>query len=384
MRTIAVITGTRAEFGLLRNLMHELNQTPQVNLKVIVTGAHLSHAHGETICEIVAEGFEITETVDMLLTSDSRRAVGLSMGLGVIGLTGALDRMRPDLVVVLGDRYEILAAAQSAMILGIPIAHIHGGEVTEGAVDEAIRHAITKMSHLHFTAAEDFRTRVIQLGEMPERVWNVGATGLDNIPTLDMAPRAELEEALGITFGTTLFLVTYHPVTLGLAGESSVMALLDALHQQDDETSIVFTGANADAQGSQIDKAVAAFCKDHPKRTVQVASLGYRRYLSLMTIADVVVGNSSSGIIEAPSIGVPTVNIGPRQHGRPRARSVIDCNEDTGEISNAIAAALAPNWRNLAHQHETPYGTFGAGKRIAHILTTHSLEGLLRKRFHDQ
>lgn len=382
MRRICVVTGTRAEFGLLRTLLRELRAAPEVELQLVATGAHLSPSHGHTISEIWAEGFEVDEEVDMLLASDSPRAVGQSLGLAVIGLTGALSRLSPDILVLLGDRYEALAAAQAAMMLGIPIAHIHGGEVTEGAIDEVIRHAITKMSHLHFVAAEEFRRRVIQLGEDPSSVQVVGALGLDNIAALETVPCSGLEQALGIVLDGPILLVTYHPVTLAKDASAGLAPLLEALDRQANAR-IVFTGVNADAGGHAIKNSIEAFCALRPEHRVKVPSLGFRRYLSLMALSAAVVGNSSSGIIEAPSLGVPTVNIGPRQKGRPRAPSVIDCDAEPDKIVDAINHALSPDMQAIADRRDTPYGTPGAGCRIASMLTNTPLHDILLKRFYD-
>lgn len=382
MRRICVVTGTRAEFGLLQTLMKELQAAPDVQLQIVATGAHLVHAHGYTLREIEDHGFIVDETVEMLMASDDPRAIGQSLGLGVIGLTGALSRLNPDIVVLLGDRYEALAAAQSAMILGIPIAHLHCGEKTEGAIDEAIRHAITKMAHLHFTATEEFRRRVIQLGEAPDRVFVVGATGLDNIAALEPAPRTELEDVLGISLDAPILLVTYHPVTLDVSSEADFDAFLAVLAELNGMC-IVFTGANADALGQEINAKVAAFCAERPKSCVQVSSLGFRRYLSLMAHSAVVIGNSSSGLLEAPSMGIPTVNIGPRQQGRPRAPSVIDCDENTRDIALALSQSMSSDFKALASRRETPYGIPGAGKRVAEVLRRVNLESILMKRFYD-
>ena len=382
MRKICVVTGTRAEFGLLQTLMKELQAAPDVQLQIVATGAHLVHAHGYTLREIEDYGFIVDETVEMLMASDDPRAIGQSLGLGVIGLTGALSRLNPDIVVLLGDRYEALAAAQSAMILGIPIAHLHGGEKTEGAIDEAIRHAITKMAHLHFTATEEFRRRVIQLGEAPDRVFVVGATGLDNIAALEPAPRTELEDVLGISLDAPILLVTYHPVTLDASSKADFDAFLAVLAELNGMC-IVFTGANADALGQEINAKVAAFCAERPKSCVQVSSLGFRRYLSLMAHSAVVIGNSSSGLLEAPSMGIPTVNIGARQQGRPRAPSVIDCVENTRDIALALSQAMSSDFKALASRRETPYGIQGAGKRVAEVLRRVNLESILMKRFYD-
>ena len=382
MRKICVITGTRAEFGLMQHMLHGLHQAPDVNLQIVVTGAHLVAAHGSTIDEINVAGFKIDAEVDMLLASNSPRAVSQSVGLGVIGLTNELVRLSPDIVVLLGDRYEALAAAQSAMILGIPIAHIHGGEATEGLIDEAIRHSITKMSHLHFTSAEPFRRKVIQLGEQPSSVYNVGALGLDNIAALDPISRVNLADFIGIKLDRPILLVTYHPLTLGEKGASSVDNLLDALAAQD-ETCIIFTGANADALGQDINDRVQLFCAARPGQTAQVASLGVRRYLSLMAISEVVVGNSSSGLLEAPFVGVPTVNIGDRQRGRLRASAVVDCVDRTEDIRAAITKARSKELKKIAARRETPYGKPGASSKIVQVLREAKLDGILFKRFYE-
>ena len=382
MRKVCVITGTRAEFGLMQKMLRALEDAVDIQLQLIVTGAHLVADHGRTREEIRAAGFEIDSEVDMLLASNSPRGVGQSVGLGVIGLTNELVRLSPDIVVLLGDRYEALAAAQSAMILGVPIAHIHGGEATEGLIDEAIRHSITKMSHLHFTSAEPFRRKVIQMGEQPSSVYNVGALGLDNIATLDPISRVHLADFIGLKLDRPILLVTYHPLTLGEKGASSVDNLLEALAVQD-ETCIVFTGANADALGQDINDRVRLFCAARPDQTAQVASLGVRRYLSLMAISEAVVGNSSSGLLEAPFLGVPTVNIGDRQRGRLRGPAVIDCADRTEDISYAITQARSKELKKIAARRETPYGKPGASRKIVHVLREAELDGILFKRFYE-
>lgn len=382
MRKICVVTGTRAEFGLMQNLLFGLKGLAEVQLQIIATGSHLVPDHGKTLKEIYAAGFEVSAEVDMLLASDSPRAVGQSMGLGVIGLTNALSRLNPDMLVLLGDRYEALAAAQSAMMLRIPIAHIHGGEATEGVIDEAIRHSITKMSHVHFTAAEPFRKKVIQMGEDPTTVHNVGALGLDNIAELEPITRGELQHFLGIKLDAPILLVTYHPLTLDIDGAASVANLLEALAQQED-VRIVFTGANADALGGDINSRIQAFCASRGEKAVHVASLGVRRYLSLMSISDAVVGNSSSGLLEAPYVGVPTVNIGERQRGRLRAPSVIDCSDTVREITIAIAKARSPFMKETAALRATPYGQPGAAQKVIKTIRQLELDKILYKRFYS-
>jgi UDP-hydrolysing UDP-N-acetyl-D-glucosamine 2-epimerase len=382
MRKICVITGTRAEFGLLRNVLNGFKDATGVTLQLIVTGAHLVAEHGNTYEEICGAGFEIDAKVDMLLASDSPSAVGQSIGLGVIGLTNSLARLKPDIVVLLGDRFEALAAAQSAMVLNIPIAHIHGGEATEGLIDEAIRHSITKMAHVHFTSAEPFRRKVIQMGEQPNTVHNVGALGLDNVAALEPISREVIENFICFTLDAPILLVTYHPLTLDTKGATSANSLLEALAEQEG-TRIVFTGANADALGQAINDRVRMFCASRPKDAVQVTSLGVRRYLSLMSLSDAVIGNSSSGLLEAPYVGVPTVNIGARQRGRLRSESVVDCEDTTDSILAGIAKARSPELREIATRRETPYGVPGASKKIVKLVRGLDLEGLLFKRFYD-
>lgn len=381
-RKIAVFTGSRAEYGLLYWLMKAIETDPRMELQVVVSGMHLSPACGETWKQIVADGFVIDAAVEMLMSSDTPVGITKSMGVGLLGFADAFARLRPDLLVLLGDRYEALVAAQAAMIARIPIAHLHGGEATEGAIDEAIRHSVTKMSHLHFVAAEEYRQRVIQLGEHPDRVWNVGAPGLDNIERLPALGREELEALLGIPLQTPLFLVTYHPVTLGDHDAVAAMrAILDALVEWGG--SIVITGSNADTGNAGLRIAATRFVAEHPGGAVFVESLGATRYLSLMRLATAVVGNSSSGLIEAPAVGVPTVDIGERQAGRLRAPSVVHCPEDAGEIRVAIARVLSPEHQTIAAAKQTPYGCGGVAVRVARLLAMTPIDGLLQKRFHD-
>lgn len=382
MRKICIITGTRAEFGLMRNIMAMLRDATDIKLQLIVTGAHLVSEHGNTRGEILAAGFEIDAEVDMLLASDSPRAIGQSMGLGIIGLTTALARLEPDIVLLLGDRYEALAAAQSAMILCIPIAHIHGGEATEGLIDEAIRHSISKMSHVHFTSAEPFRRKVIQMGEHPDTVYNVGAVGLDNVAALKPVARTTIEKFIGLRLDAPILLVTYHPVTLDADGAASVTNLLEALAAQEG-VRIVFTGANADALGQEINARVRAFCDARPSETAQIASLGVHRYLSLMAMSEAVIGNSSSGLLEAPYVGVPTLNIGDRQRGRLRGPAVVDCVDTTEAILAGIKKVRSSELRAIAAKRETPYGAPGASKKIVELLRGFDLSGILFKRFYE-
>ena len=340
VRKIAVITATRAEYGLLSPLMKKILDDPDLELQVIVTGAHLSPEFGLTWKEIEEDGFPIHKRVEMLLSGDSPVAVTKSLGLGVIGFADALDELKPDILVILGDRYEMLGAAAAAVLAGIPVAHIHGGEITLGAYDDAFRHAITKMSSLHFVAHEDYRWRVIQMGEVPNSVFVVGPACLDGIRETELPTRKELEQHLGIPLSSPLFVVTYHPETRSsLPAEEQVKRFLSALDRFPSAT-MVFTGANADTDGRIINERLMEFCAFIPQKRVFVQSLGRKRYWGMLSIADVVIGNSSSGIMEAPLFGVPVVNIGRRQEGRLRNGLVIDCRCETDGVESAVRHAL--------------------------------------------
>ncbi len=305
------------------------------------------------------------------------------VGRGVGALAESFDRLAPDIIVVLGDRFEIFAAAQAALLLNIPLAHIHGGEATEGAVDDAIRHAITKMARLHFCAAEPYAARVRQMGEDPDHVYMVGAPGLDPIATLDYLSREALAAELGLDLSGPLFVITYHPVTLKLGrGSAAVNALTKALGRFA-ETAMVFTGVNSDPGNRTINDALSAFAAEDPARRTVVASLGQRRYLSAVRESDAVIGNSSSGLIEAPALGVPTVNIGDRQKGRLRSTSVIDCPDGADAIAEAINRALDPDFQNTAKTAEPPYGRGGDAKKIVSVLADVDVAQLSTKPFHD-
>lgn len=383
-RKICVVTGTRAEYGILSALMSEMACDNELKLQVVVTGAHLSEEFGHTYQHIEDDGFHIDAKVEMLLPGDSRVSITKSTGRGVMGFADAYDRLQPDLIVVLGDRYEILAAAQAALLMNIPMAHIHGGEITEGAVDESIRHAITKMAHLHFTSTERYRMRVIQMGENPANVFAFGAPGLDNFVRMKLPDLSSLEESLGIKLKAPVFLITFHPETFADdAPQAAVKPLLDSLASFGDATCVI-TKANADAGGKAINAELGSFAEKFPDRVVLVSSLGQARYLGMLKVADVVIGNSSSGIIEAPAAGVPTVNIGDRQKGRLRAPSVVDCANNSQAISTAILKCLSNSFREEAFAKENPYGQPGLiSKEIKGILKTVELEGILVKRFFD-
>tara|TARA_A100001391_G_scaffold150652_2_gene108159 strand:- start:78 stop:1268 length:1191 start_codon:yes stop_codon:yes gene_type:complete len=362
VKNICVVTGSRAEYGLLRWVMQGLKDSAVCELQTVVTGMHLSPEFGNTWEAIAADGFAIDWKVEMLLGSDSAVAVTKSMGLAMAGFADAYDHLAPDLVVLLGDRFEILAAASAALIAGIPIAHLHGGEVTEGAYDDAIRHALTKMAHLHFTAAAPYRDRVVQMGEDPKNVWTVGGFGLDGVKKLDRMSQSELEESLGITLGGACLLVTFHPETASRVDPREQMTeLLAALESRSEQ--LIFTMPNADNDSRALFSMIEAFVARHPTRACAHASLGQRRYLSALAKVDAVVGNSSSGLIEAPAFGVGTVNIGARQDGRLRAASVIDCSAKRTDIDTAIDQVLDPAFRERVKGQKNPYGDGGASAR---------------------
>lgn len=382
-RKVCVVTGTRAEYGLLRGVIAGVQRSPTLQLQLIATGTHLSPDFGLTYREIEADGVAIDAKVEMLLSADTASGTAKSMGLGLIGFGDAFDRLRPDLVVLLGDRFEILSAASAALVAGIPVAHLHGGETTEGAFDESIRHAITKMSHLHFVAAEAYRQRVIQLGEAPERVFLVGGLGVDAIRQLSLLDRPTLEGMIDFQFGGRNLLVTFHPATLDAAGDAEqqmgeLLAALEALP----ETHLIFTMPNADTGSRALIRMVDDFVAGRPNSRAY-ASLGQLRYLSCLQLVDGVVGNSSSGLLEAPSLGVGTVNIGDRQHGRLKAESVIDCAPRRDAILQAIQRLYEPDVMRVAQARRSPYGQGGAAEKIVQVLAAQPLEGILKKPFHD-
>jgi len=383
IKRICVVTGTRAEYGLLRWVMEGIRASQSMELQLIATGMHLSPEFGLTYRDIEADGFRIDRKVEMLLSSDTAAGVTKSMGLGLIGFADALAELKPDLLLVLGDRYEIFAVAAAAMVARIPIAHLHGGESTEGAIDEPIRHSVTKMSHLHFVAAEDYRQRVIQLGEDPQRVFLVGGLGIDNIHKLDLLDRQALEVALAFKLGPRNLLVTFHPATLEHDTAADQMAELLAALETLQETHLIFTMPNADTDGRVLFGQIAAFVSRYPRTAKAFTSLGQRRYLSTVAQVDAVVGNSSSGLVEAPSFRIGTINIGDRQRGRLKAASVIDCEP----VRNAIISALNQLYSTAFQQRlvtvVNPYGTGGASDAIVATLEAMPLDGLLKKRFYD-
>jgi UDP-hydrolysing UDP-N-acetyl-D-glucosamine 2-epimerase len=380
-RKICVVTGSRAEYGLMRSLLDAIMAAPGLTLQIIATGMHLSPEFGMTYRGIEEDGFRIDAKVEMLLSADSEVAVTKSLGLGVIGFADAFERLAPDIVVVLGDRFEILAAAQAAMLARIPIAHIHGGETSEGAFDEGIRHAITKMAQWHFVAAEPYRQRVVQLGEAPDRVFNVGAPGLDTLATAKWMTRDELATSLDMSLEKPLFVVTYHPVTLESQSPRDAMMQLLAALEAFPQATVVFTYPNADTGGRVLIDCIDQFVERHRSRAKAFVSLGQLRYLSLMREADVVIGNSSSGLTEAPAMKRATVNIGNRQNGRLKASSVIDATDNKASIVNAIERALSAEFVSRLPATHSLYGKGNAAAAIVSILG--SVTPSVQKAFFD-
>lgn len=380
-RKICVVTGTRAEYGLLRWVMDGIQQAPNLTLQIVATGMHLSPEFGLTYRNIEQDGFVIDQKVEMLLSSDTPTGLAKSMGLGLIGFGDALQALKPDLMVVLGDRFEIFAAVTAALVARIPVAHLHGGETTEGAFDDAIRHSITKMSHLHFVAAKAYRDRVIQLGEHPERVFCVGGLGIDNIKRLKLLDRSELETALGFKLGKKNLLLTFHPVTLEqTTAREQMLELLAALDTLP-ETHLIFTMPNADTDGRILFQLIEGFVASHANAQVYT-SLGQLRYLSCLAQVDGVVGNSSSGLIEAPSFKKGTVNVGDRQRGRLKASSVIDCVPERQAIASAIKQLYKPEFQSILNAVENPYGTGGASERVVKTISHFPLDNVLKKTFY--
>ncbi len=381
-RKICVVTGTRAEYGLLRRVMEGIRASSELELQVIATGMHLSPEFGLTYREIEQDGIGIDKKVEMLLSSDTPVGLTKSMGLGLIGFGDALQQLRPDLLFVLGDRFEIFSAVAAAMVARIPIAHAHGGEATEGLIDEAIRHSITKMSHLHFVATESYAKRVIQLGEHPDRVFVVGGLGVDAITKLKLLDRPTLEASLGFQLGPRNLLVTYHPTTLENSTTrhqmTELLAALDLLV----DTHLIFTMPNADTDGREVFGMIERFVANHANARAYT-SLGQLRYLSCIPHVDGVVGNSSSGLTEVPTFAKGTINIGDRQRGRLKGESVIDCPPKRGAITAALHHLYSQEFNKKLQTARNPYGDGGASERIVGKLTKISLVGILKKRFFD-
>jgi len=383
-RKICVVTGTRAEYGLLYPILKQIQNNDSLKLQIVATCMHLSHEFGHTSTKIESDGFSIDWRVEMLLSSDTPVGISKSMGLASIGFADAYDHLNPDVLIILGDRFELLSAASAALVARIPIAHIHGGETTEGAIDESIRHSITKMSHIHFTTTEIHKQRVIQLGEDKDNVHNFGAPGIDNIVNLRLLSLEELEKALNFKFSSRNILVTYHPVTLEKSTSGGQFQnLLSALSRLKD-TSIIFTKANADTDGRIINEMIDSFVLSRPSKSASYISLGQLKYLSTIKHVDAVVGNSSSGLIEVPSFKVGTINIGDRQKGRVRSDSVIDCEPTEKDISSAFKKLFSLEFQELLKNTVNPYGCGETSQKIVDILLNQNLQNILKKKFYDQ
>lgn len=385
MKRIGIMTGTRAEYGLLKSLMQEINKDNDLELYLIVSGMHLSPEFGMTYKEIEEDGFEINAKVEMLLSSDSPAGISKSIGLGVIGFADEFQRADLDMLILLGDRYEALSAAISAMVMRIPIAHLHGGELTEGAIDEGIRHSITKMSYLHFTSTEEYRNRVIQLGENPERVFYVGALGVENIKKINLMTKEELERSIHFEIDENTVVVTYHPVTLeNNTVEEQFLNLLKVL-DRNPKIRMIFTKANADTNGRIVNELIDKYAAQNSERACAFMSLGQKRYLSALKYCRIVIGNSSSGIIEAPSFGKPIINIGDRQKGRICADSVINCGYTQQEIQQAMETALTEEFENKARNCRNPYEKENTAANIISVIKDYLLNDKikLKKGFYD-
>ena len=385
MKRIGIMTGTRAEYGLLKSLMQEINKDNDLELYLIVSGMHLSPEFGMTYKEIEEDGFEINAKVEMLLSSDSPAGISKSIGLGVIGFADEFQRADLDMLILLGDRYEALAAAVAAMIMRIPISHLHGGELTEGLIDEGIRHSITKMSYLHFTSTEEYRRRVIQLGENPERVFCVGAIGVENIKKINLMTKEELERSIHFEIDENTVIVTYHPVTLeNNTVEEQFLNLLEVL-DRNPKIRMIFTKANADTNGRIVNELIDKYAAQNSERACAFMSLGQKRYLSALKYCRIVIGNSSSGIIEAPSFGKPIINIGDRQKGRICADSVINCGYTQQEIQRAMETALTEEFENKARNCRNPYEKENTAANIISVIKDYLLNDKikLKKGFYD-
>ena len=383
MRKICVITGTRAEYGLLQYLMEGIQKAHDLELQIIATGMHLSPEFGLTYQEIEKDGFAINQKIEMLLSADSSSSITKSTGLGMMGFADAYEALKPDIVVVLGDRFEVLAAGIAALFAKIPIAHIHGGETTEGAYDEAIRHSISKMAWWHFVAAEEYKRRVIQLGEHPDRVFNVGGLGVDVINKTNLLSKKDLSSKTGIQFDDKNLLVTFHPVTLeNNTSEKQCQALLNVLGKMQD-TYIIFTMPNADTGGRIIKEMVIDFVKRNSNRSISFESMGQLNYLSTLQFVNGVVGNSSSGLAEVPTFKIGTVNIGDRQKGRLKAKSIIDCEPTEESIKLAIETLYKNDFQEKLKDVKNPYGEGMATEKILDILVTNPIPSEPKKIFYD-
>lgn len=384
MKKIGIITGTRAEYGLLKPVIDKVYHASDLELQLVATGMHLSPEFGLTYQEIEKDGYPITTKIEMLLSSDTSVGITKSMGLAMISFADYYEVYKPDIVIILGDRFEMLAAASAAMIAKVPIAHIHGGELTEGVIDEAIRHSITKMSYLHFCTTSDYRKRIIQLGEDPQRVYNVGALGVENIKRLSLLSKSQLEKGINFSLEGKVLIVTYHPVTLeNMSSKEQFENLLEVLSLYKDFR-IIFTKANADTNGRVINQLIDKYTEEHKERCVAFDSMGQLRYLSALQYCYGVIGNSSSGIIEVPSFQIPTIDIGDRQRGRVAAQSVIHCNNDMDSIKDAFRQMMSDNFRKKIRKCDNPYEGEKTSEKIIEIIKKTLEDGIdIKKKFYD-
>jgi GDP/UDP-N,N'-diacetylbacillosamine 2-epimerase (hydrolysing) len=381
-RKVCIVTGSRAEYGLLYWLIKEVEADKNLKLQLIATGMHLSSEFGLTYKEIEKD-FKIDKKIDMHLSSDTSIGISKSMSIAQTSFAKAYIELKPDIVVVLGDRYEIFSAVSSAMISRIPIAHLHGGEATEGSIDEAIRHCITKMSHLHFTATEEYSKRVMQLGEDSKRVFNVGGAGIENIKRLKLLTKVKFEKSINFKLKKKNVLVTFHPVTLEIkTSKKHFQELLNSIDELED-TNIIFTKANSDADGKIINQMIDKYISKNLDKSIGVASLGQLNYLSALQYIDFVIGNSSSGLLEVPSFRIGTINIGDRQNGRIKADSVVDCLPNKKSIKKAIKIVYSKKFQKLLKDVKNPYGDECASKKIIKVLKSVKLENILKKTFFD-
>jgi len=382
-RKVIIFTSTRAEYGLLRRVALEIEKEETLELKLLVSGTHLVLEQGSTIEEIRSDGIKEISSIDIKLDDDSAKGICTSMGLAIQKYGEFLQDETPDILLLLGDRYETFCCAAAAQICGIPIAHIHGGERTEGLVDEAFRHSITKMSHVHFPCSEEYKNRIIQMGESPENVYNVGSLGVENIRSMKLLGKHELEESIGFKLDKPFFLITFHPVTLEKNSAGKQFAELLAALAKYPDYKCIFTGANADTDGNVINQMIKEYVKVYTYRCFAISSLGYLRYLSAMHLCEAVLGNSSSGILEAPALKVPTINIGDRQKGRIRTESIIDCGPLENSILKSLKKAFSKQFQQNMQEMKIPHEKKGTAYNIKDVIKTVDFKILLKKSFFD-
>ena len=382
-KKICVVTGTRAEYGLLRWLMDGIQKSKVLELQIVVTGMHLSPEFGLTYREIEKDGFKIDRKVEMLLSADTPSSISKSTGIGLIGFADVYNELNPDIIIVLGDRFEILSSSLAALFANIPIAHIHGGETTAGAFDEAIRHSITKMAWWHFVAADEYKTRVIQLGENPNRVFNVGGLGVDAIKQSKLLTKTKLTNILGLKFGKKNLLITFHSVTFENNTSEKYFKLLLGVLDGYKDINLIFTMPNSDSDGRIIKEMIADFVSNHRERSISFTSMGSLNYLSTLQFVDGVIGNSSSGLAEVPTFKIGTINIGDRQNGRLKAESVIDCEPTTISIKHAIEKLYSKKFQKNLPLATNPYGDGDATEKILHIFLNESIPKEMKKEFYD-